>query len=465
MGALLVALAILALFLLAIYLKSKQKFNYWKNKNVPHLKPTPIFGNYGNFLMLKNVMGLDAQKMCQQFPNEPYIGAYIGTEPALIVQDLELIKLVTTKDFYYFNSRDIADHTHKEILTGNLFFTHGDRWKVIRQNMTPLFTTLKIKNMFHLVEKCTRCFEDMLDYEVNKSPVLDMKAIIARYTMDCISSCGFGVDTNTMAKDVKNNPFTKMGEEIFKNSNLRGIALYSRTIWPSIFYGIGLQLFPQVITDFFHKLLTGVFHERQYKPSMRNDFVDMVLNLKKNDYITTSSFKNKEETVTMKVDDEFLVAQCALFFAAGYETSAVTSSFTLYELAKSEKAQTKAIADVDAYLLKRGNKIDYDCVSELPFLEACIDEVMRLYPALNVITREVVEDYTLPTGLRLDKGVRIHLPVYHLHHNPDYFPEPEEFRPERFLPGARQNIKPYTYMPFGEGPRICIGKQIVSFYL
>nr|QLI62185.1 cytochrome P450 36 [Streltzoviella insularis] len=460
---------ILVLALITVYLASIRKFNYWKKKGVPHLKPTPILGNFSGYILLKEYTGEVTQRICQKFPDEPYVGAFYGTEPALIVQDPELIKLITTKDFYYFNSREISKYTTKEVITQNLFFTYGERWKVLRQNLTPLFTSAKMKKMFYLIEKCAHVFEKLLDEETAASNVLEVRELMVRYTMDCIGSCAFGVETNTMRKSSNKNPFTVIGTLIFEISNSRGFQTIARAIWPFIFYGLGFKNFPTEINDFFGKLLTEVFQKRQYKPSTRNDFVDLVLNLKQNEYITGDSLSNMKtggnEKISLKVDDDLLIAQCVVFFAAGFETSATTMTFALYELAKNDKAQERVLEEIDEYLSKHGNKLGYECLKELPYLEACFDETLRLYPVLGVITREVVEDYTLPTGLRLEKGDRVHLPLYHLHRDPRNFPEPEQFRPERFLGEEKQNIKPYIYFPFGEGPRICIGMRFAKMQM
>lgn len=450
----------IASFISFVYYISKIKFNYWKKKHVVYPKPVPFFGNYANYITLKEYLGQVTQKICQQFPDKPYIGTFYGTEPTLVVQDPDLIKLVMTKDFYYFSSREISSYTNNEVMTQNLFFTYGDRWKVIRQNLTPLFSSAKMRNMFYLIENCARVFEGILDVEAGCKTV-EVRSLMTRFTMDCIGLCAFGVNTNTMVK-LDDNPFSTMGKLIFESTNYRGAKAVARALWPAIFYSLGFKLFPTNIEKFFTKLLTGVFESRQYKPSPKNDFIDLVLNLKQNNYIVGDSLRNmisgENKRAQLEIDNDLLVAQCIVFFAAGFETSATTLSFTLYELAKNEEAQRKAQAEVDAFLHKHGNKVEYSCVTELPYLEACIDEALRLYPVLGVLTREVVEKYTLPSGLEVDKGVRIHIPVYHLQHSPDHFPEPERFRPERFLRENKKNVKPYTYMPFGEGPRICIGK-------
>nr|QOI60672.1 p450 CYP6AE129 [Mythimna separata] len=456
------------LILYAVYLLSKRKFQYWEDKKVPHIPPVAFFGNFSGYILQKTQLGQLAQKICRKFPNVPYVGAYYGTEPTLIVQDPEVIKLVMTKDFYFFSGREVSDYSHRELFTQNLFFNYGDNWKVLRQNLTPLFSSAKMKNMFHLIEKCSHVFEKILDEEVQKNNELEARALVARFTMDCVGTCAFGVDTNTMVKK-DNNPFRQIGDVIFDTHRFRAFKTVMRAIWPAIFYAVGFKSLPTEVDHFFNNLLTGIFKGRNYMPTSRNDFVDLVLKLKTNHSMTGDSLKNmKDETggkVSLEVNDDLLVAQCFLFFAAGYETSATTLSFTMFELAKHPEAQERLLEEVDEYLRRHDNVLKYECVAETPYMQACIDEALRLYPVLGVLTREVIEDYTFPSGLTLEKGLRVHLPVYHLHHNPEFFPEPEKYQPERFLAENKQNIIPYTYMPFGDGPRICIGMRFARMQM
>ncbi|KAJ2942966.1 hypothetical protein O0L34_g15156 [Tuta absoluta] len=467
MVVILILLSALAGVLFILYTLSKRNLDYWKQRNVPHLKPLPLFGNYFEYMTLRKTNFEVAQEICQQFPKESYIGTYFGTKPALIIQDPKIIKLITTKDHAYFSGRDVSKYCDREVITKNMFFTHGDNWKVLRQNLSPLFTVSKVKNMFPLIQNCVKTFENMLERELSMSNVLEGRSLMARFTIDCIGSVVFGINTDTMSKDITTNPFIKMANIIFDNSNIRGIAVYTRLIWPSLFYGLGLYMFPKSIYDFFRMLILGVFQERQYKPSMRNDFVDLLLNLKQQDYIMTESIlkSKKGETFSLEINDELLIAQVVLLFGAGFETSAATTSFALFQLAKNQDAQKRAHKEVDEYLKRKKGKIDYDCTSEMPYLEACIEESMRLYPALGIITREVMETYELPSGLILEPGTSIHLPVYQLHHNPEYFPNPEKYRPERFLPENKAHIIPYTYMPFGEGQRICLGIRVAKMMM
>ncbi|XP_072934763.1 uncharacterized protein [Epargyreus clarus] len=459
-------LCLLSIVLCLLYRYCRRNYNYWRDKNVPFLEPVTLFGNYKDYILLKSFPPVITKKICERFPDAPYVGVYYGTEPALVVKDPELIKLITTKDFYYFNGREVSHTTHKEVITQNIFFTQSDRWKVLRQNLTPLFSSSKMKNMFYMIKNCSKKFEALLERELKTSSIVEIRSLMSRFTIDSISFCAFGFNADAMGDSAEVNPFRTISTQILAISTLNGIKNMTRALWPDIFYALGLQMFSPKINDFFHKLLMEVFEKRQYQPSSRNDFVDLILSLHKNTYISGDSLINLKtggnKKVNIKVDDDLLVGQCVAFFTAGFETSSSATSFTLFELAKHQEIQKRAIADVDAYFLRHEDGVDYDITSEVPYLEACLDETLRMYPLFGTVTREVMEDYQFPDGLRLEKGLRIHIPVNYIHSNPEYFEKPNEFNPERFLGEKKKYLKSYTYMPFGEGPRICIGMRFAK---
>ncbi|XP_072934649.1 cytochrome P450 6B7-like [Epargyreus clarus] len=419
-----------------------KRYKYWEVRNVPHLKPSLFFGNFKDYLFLKDEASSIEKKICQQFPNEPYVGVFYGTEPTLIVQDAELIGLITSKEFNSFNGREISNYCYKEIITNSIFYVFGERWKACQQTLTPIFTASRLKNMFHIIENCASDLEKMLQTEIKVSSTMDVRQIMASYTMDCICACVLGVNANTMSSTDEMNPFKIMGQKIFQVSPMRNFTYIIRSMWPALYYGLGFKVFPEELNEFFLKLYKDVSESRQYKPSSRQDLVDYLLSTNKN--------------------DEMAIGLLVSLFGAGYETSANTLSLTLFELAKNEEIQNRARKEVDEYLQRNKGKITYECVNELPYLYACGSEAIRLYPVLGVVTREVMQDYQLPTGLKLEKGIRIHFPISHIHRNPDHFPEPNQYRPERFL---NDTIKPYTFLPFGEGRRQCIGKRFAKMQM
>ncbi|XP_045770599.1 cytochrome P450 6B4-like [Maniola jurtina] len=458
----LVFLFVIGVLYFAYYLLLKNR-NYWKSKNIPFVKPLPLFGNYKDCILLKTHINDILDDMCQQFPDEPCFGSFYGTSPALIIQDPNLLKHVLSKDFFYCSGRETSNHNHKETITKNMFMAHGDEWKVLRMNLSPLFSSVKLKSMFHLIKNSSDTLENLLAEEIKTSPNVEIRKLLSRYTIECITGCAFGLRADTMKKDSQKNPFIAMGDQIFDLSDYRATRNICRSMWPGLFYSLGFKLLDDNVDTFFNKLISGVFKNREETKTSKNDFVDLILAWKRHNCITGDSLSHTgdKKVVRIKVNEELLIAQCEILFGAGYETTAVTTSYLLYELAKNKIVQDKVIAEVDEYFTKH-ERIEYECINMLKYTESCLEECLRLHPIFGFLTREVMHDYSLPTGLCVNKGNCIHIPVLHIHHNPDNFPEPELFRPERFFGELKKNIKPYTYMPFGEGPRICLGMRFAK---
>ncbi|CAG2182460.1 unnamed protein product, partial [Oppiella nova] len=170
---------------------------------------------------------------------------------------------------------------------------------------------------------------------------------------------------------------------------------------------------------------------------------------------TKVNINNNNESTKTKgtgLTDNDIMATSFIFFVAGYETTAALLSHVFYSLAINEKCQQKLYEEVNGL----DGKYDYESVSKMPYLEACIAETLRLYNPIPVINRHASQEYTLgDTGLTIPKGMNVFFDAYTIHHSPEYYPNPERWDPERFMPENRDQLTPYTYMPFGTGPRNC----------
>jgi len=154
-----------------------------------------------------------------------------------------------------------------------------------------------------------------------------------------------------------------------------------------------------------------------------------------------------------------ILAQALVFFLAGYETTATTLSFCTYELALNPDIQQKLYEEIMSSLDSNG-VIPYETLAKMPYLDAVICETLRKYPPALMLTRESSVEYELAnTGIKLYRGQAVEIPVYAIHHSEEYYPNPDKFNPDRFLPENRDQIIPYTYLPFGAGPRNCIGMR------
>ncbi|XP_045450210.1 cytochrome P450 6k1-like [Melitaea cinxia] len=158
--------------------------------------------------------------------------------------------------------------------------------------------------------------------------------------------------------------------------------------------------------------------------------------------------------------DDIIVGQAAIFLFGGYDTSGRLLTFTVYELAHNQEIQDKLYQELSETVRCKGNDdFDLTTLTELPYLNAVIKETLRIYILMGWIDRVASEDYKIDDNLTIEAGTVVYINAAGMHKDPKYFPEPHKFDPERFLPENKHNIEPYTYLPFGEGPRACIGKR------
>ncbi|XP_077285309.1 putative cytochrome P450 6a14 [Arctopsyche grandis] len=419
--------------------------NYWKDKNVPYASPLPIVGNYIDFFLNRKTLGDIYRDYYLQFPNEKFVGLFRMQHPTLMIKDPELLKYVLIKNFNSFQNRQMEHNELKEKLTSNMFTANNEKWRNSRHKLSPTFTSGKLRNMFYLIlekgEELHRCTDLLLE----SGQEIHVHELMAKYTTEVIGSCAFGLQLNSMM-DTKDS-FRRMGRLTFKTDLERIVKIFIRAISPTIFYALGLKIFPQSVEDFFVKTVKDIVMERKNSPIKRNDFIDLLLELKYQD--------GKEDK---EMDDMFMAAQAFIFFAAGFETSSMIMSTTLHELAMNPDIQERLFQEIESAVAKNDGKLTYDGIVEMEYLDMVISETMRKYPVLRYIPRTCTATNKLPdTDLVLEKGTNIAIPVIALHYDPKYFPDPDKFDPERFTAEAKRERHPMVYLPFGEGPRNCIG--------
>nr|QZK27674.1 CYP6AB51 [Conogethes punctiferalis] len=456
-----IALILITLILVAFYYYNTKNFKYWAVRGVKHEEPVIFFGNNARNFLMQQSRSQAMEEMYWKYPNEKAVGFFRSSKPELVLRDPQLIKQVLISDFAYFYRRGFHPYRHQiEPLLNNLFVVEGDLWKMLRQRMTPAFTSGKLKAMFPLIiDRANKLQERLLNRQTDEP--IDAVDLMARYTTDFIGSCGFGLDAEALNKE--DNEFRRLGYDIFNVGIKDFVVSVLKEIYPAFFKD--LKLFGRIENRMF-SLVQQIIKSRDYKPSGRHDFVDQLLEYKQKGPIEIESIENTlpdgtPKRVTFEFDDKLLSAQIFVFFAAGFETSSNTTSHTLHQLAYNPDVQEKVQKDIDEVLAKYDNKLCYDAVSEMTYLDWTFKEAMRHFPALGHLIRECTRPYTFSDmNLKIDAGVRILVPVRAIHMDPKYWDNPEEFHPERFHPDNFTAKQKSVYFPFGEGPRNCIGSRL-----
>lgn len=423
-------------------------FDFWRKRGVVGPRPHPIFGNLLNLTFARIGIADVVIELYRKYKHEPVVGVFEGISPILVIHDTDAMKAVLIKDFSSFEDRPHTVHERTEPMSLNLFQLDPVRWRALRPKISPAFTSGKLRDMFALIVECSKCLEGYVDSVVGTGEPVKIHDLTAKYTTDVIGSCAFGINMNALNEE--NNEFRHIGKRIFEGSIEHTFRLKTRLAWPKFYDLLGFVVPDRTIAPFFTNLVKNIMKVRQENGIYRPDFMNMLMEFKKH----PEQFKGVELT------DTLLTAQAFTFFAAGFETSATSMTWTLYELAQNHEIQDKLHEEIKAYYEKYGDTFTVETLTEMKYLDKVFKETLRKYPPGAILQRRTTKEYTFDTlKFSLPKMVHIWIPVIALHRDPEIYPDPEKFDPERFSEEQVAARNPMHYLPFGDGPRNCIGSR------
>lgn len=426
--------------------------NFWKNRKISGPKPVIGFGNMLSIILGKESTSQFLTRIYNEYKNEPMIGIFSKNNPALVIKNPDLIKTVLIKDFHKFANRGLFPVNSREPLSQNLFGLEVERWRPLRIHFSPIFTTNKLKGLCSLILECSEQLEKYMDILIRKGEPLDIREIAARFTTDVIGSCAFGIEMNSLSE--KESEFRRLGKGVFNTTFRRIVKTRIRNLMPWL-YNFFLRILPwNEITKKIVKLTTETIEYRNKNNIVRSDFINVLLNLK----------KHPEKIAEIELTNDLLSAQTFVFFGAGFETSSTTISNALYELALNHDIQYKLREEIKEFEKKNDGKWTYESIKEMQYLNKIFQETLRKYPVVPFLNRELISDYTFENSkITIPKGLKIWIPVYGIHHDPDIYPNPEKFDPERFSEDKIKERHSMHYLPFGHGPRNCIGSRFGTY--
>ncbi|CAL7947747.1 unnamed protein product [Xylocopa violacea] len=445
-----VLFAIIALVaILVLYVKRQR--TYWQRRGIPTLPISHwLFGNAKDLFLMKRSPALLIGELYQQATDkDDLLGIYMFHKPFLLLRNPELIKQILVKDFSYFPNRYFTARSFKdEIGSTNLFTIENPQWRYVRTKLSPVFTSGKIKKIFDLIvvtaDSMSKYLEQQFSNGTRTKSIL-IKDVALKYTTDIISSVAFGIEVNSF--DPVKETFFKKTQDGLKMTLKRGIQFAIMFFFPSASPYIGGQMLGSS-TDYFRKVFWDSLDTREASKTKRGDLIDFLIDL-----------KNEKQDSDFKFKGDALVSQSAIFFVAGRESSVTTICFTLYELAKHPEIQKRTRDEIHEKLKEHG--MTYEGVQSMKYLHQVMSETLRLYPPAPLLDRVAVENYKIPgTDIVIEKGTPVYVALSGLHRDPKYHPDPLRFNPDRFSDENKDNIVQCTYMPFGEGPRVCIGMRL-----
>ncbi|XP_069676308.1 cytochrome P450 9e2-like [Periplaneta americana] len=454
---------------LLLYYWGMSTYRRFTKPEVPHLKPLPFIGNLGT-MMLKNMSFHDLMsKYYNGLKDHGYGVFFMFRQPTVMISDPELIKAVAVKDFEYFTDRSTTVFENGDPLWRNILINlKGRVWRDMRSTLSPAFTSSKMKMMFVLVSDCCQQFVNFLDECYENTPakdciikkdgdmlILELKDFYTRYTNDVIATTVFGLGVDSFRQP--KNEFYTMGQKTLNFGSLRLLLFVSM---PKVLTMLGLDLFPRRIGNFFRVIVKDTISTRERKGIIRPDLLHLLMQAKKG-ILQDENSSEQHKSDRKQLDDEDVVAQAVMFFIAGFDSSSTLLCFVTYLLAVHPDIQARLQKEIDDTLKEGGGKFTHEALYGMKYLDMVVSETLRLYPPIPAVDRLCIRNYTLKSNppIELVPGDNLSLPVFGLHRDPKYFPDPERFDPERFSDENKHKINPSTYMPFGVGPRICIGNR------
>lgn len=432
-----------------IYVYFQYSYTYWRRKAVPYIKPKFPLGNNDCIAPQATSYGLETVAWYKDFKSRglKYGGAWSWAKPVLLLTDPDYIRDVLLKDFQYFVDRDMYSNPVHDPKNESLFVVKKDEWKNMRTKLSPVFTSAKMKMMFDMVVECSKPMIECIEAASGTKDDIDIKDLLASFTIDVIGCVAFGLEFDCF-KD-KDSQFRQMGREFVNVDIFRATGLLTTRICEKLAVHLGFNNIPKVMTKFFVDVVKNNIEFRKKNNIYRPDFTQLMMEV-------FESTKNDEHPFTK----DNLIANTTLFFIAGFDTSSTTMQFVLYELARNPELQEKTRAEINKVLEKHDGKFTYEAFKDMTYLRQVLDETLRMYPPVQNLARISVKPYTFKdTNFTLEKGITVLVSTSAMGRDPDYFPDPDKFDPERFNTENKAVRNPYVYLPFGEGPRNCIGMR------
>ncbi|XP_046423561.1 cytochrome P450 9e2-like [Neodiprion fabricii] len=438
--------------LVGVYYLVCRKMNYFKRKGIPYVKGIPFIGNMSPAVFKQMSFAENVQRLYNAKRDVKYVGIFEFMNPVVMLRDPELIRSVTIKNFDNFQDhRNFIDEVLDPLFAKNLFFLQGERWRDMRSLLSPAFTSSKMKMMFKLVSQCGGDLADYLIAKASLEPIeVEMKDIFTRYTNDVIATSAFGITVNSL-KD-RDNEFYTMGKKATTFSGMKTIRIFivrSSSFLAKLF---SIRIIETNVRKFFSNVIESNIAMRDSQGIVRNDMIHLMLQA-----------RDKSDKIKLSVED--MTAQAFIFFFGGFDTSSTLMSFAAHEVAINPEIQDKLRAEIDAVLEVVQGELTYEALHGMRYLDAVMNEALRLYPPAAMVDRLCNKAFELPPAapglapLTLKPGDNIWLPIHGLHRDPEYFSEPEKFQPERFSDENKNKIPTFAFLPFGLGPRSCIGNR------
>ena len=358
----------------------------------------------------------------------PLASFRIGPRRVFLASGPDLIEQVLVTDAKHY-IKHFGARAFKPVLGNGLVTSEGAFWHRQRKLIQPAFLKIRVQSYAQIMAELT---DQMLNsWSPGKSVQIDyeFEALTSKIALKTLFDLEDSGDRQRFSGTLK---------LAFELMNVRLRRIFKLPLWVPTPANLRLQ----GAVGELDRTVEGFIASRRSRRDIGDDLLSRLLVAQHEDGTRMSDLQLRDEAMTL--------------YLAGHETTALTLAWSWYLLSQNPNVENKLVSEWQHVLT--GATPAADQLHRLPYTAAVIAESMRLYPPVYVIGREATDDLELG-GYRVKRGYTVLMSQWVNHRDPRYFPEPEEFRPERWENGLAKRIPKFAYYPFGGGQRLCVGSS------
>lgn len=417
---------------------------------------------FGNALQLhdKNEDHFTALcKLLKQFQTSPVVRIWLGSVPRIYAVKASSAEVILSNTKKLLQKRLPYKFMIPWIGYG-LLTSDGTKWHKRRKLITPTFHYRILEDFLPVFQEQAEILASILDNYVDEE-AFDICPFLTRCTLDIICETAMGKKVSAQTK--LNSEYVHAVKEMAEIVSLRIVSPWIHSDWSLRFTSYWRR--QNEALKILHSFTNKVINERkqQFLESERNKNADQskenssVFGMKKRKAFLDLLLETNTSDGNF-LSDEDIREEVDTFMFEGHDTTASSLQWVLYNIGRLPEVQQKIHEELDAIFGKSDRPITSEDIKEMKYLECVIKETLRLYPPVPAFSREVIEDFNL-CGYKIPAGATLSINVFLIHHDPDVYPDPHKFDPDRFLRDNCVSRHPYAFVPFSAGPRNCIGQK------
>ncbi len=395
-------------------------------------KRRPLPGSSG-YQMIENVIGYLTDPLGYMLGMRQRFGGVVSLSmpgmSACLVSDPALIEHVLVNDSKNYSKDRAIRFMGREVLGQGLLSSEGDLWLRQRRLSQPAFHRDRIAQYAGVMSACAQDYIGTLQTGQTRALVDDMMEL----TLSIVLRTLLSVEDATTAREIR-----QAFDVVMKRQTIG--AFFAFPFLAKLPLPVNRR-FAAAVRQLDEHVFRIIRQHRTKPPDTpRTDLLSMLLAAQDADGSAMSDTQLRDEVITI--------------FLAGHETTALLMAYSFLLLSQNPNAMVELSTELASVLA--GRMPNYSDLPSLRYTEAVLLESLRLYPPSWTIGREAIGDTKLGDYL-IEKGTQVYISQWVLHRDPTFFPQPEEFRPERWLDGLQKRLPRFAFIPFGGGPRLCIG--------